>query len=159
LTTISLFFWFSQPQKSDQIEELHKQLEKQRLIYENEKYELNEKCELRQELVDEERGKYIKLKKEIALKAISTQTGKTVSLKEIESYLLKEQQKEQDVIEVRLENIKLKNQLKKKETQLKAKEELGDGLHLIDFEQLKIENQTYNEKIEERNEVCCVVCV
>ena len=31
-------------------------------------------------------------------------------------------------------------------------EELADGLHLIDFEQLKIENQTYNEKIEERNE-------
>lgn len=26
-------------------------------------------------------------------------------------------------------------------------------MHLIDFEQLKIENQTYNEKIEERNEV------
>jgi hypothetical protein len=25
-------------------------------------------------------------------------------------------------------------------------------LHLIDFEQLKIENQTLNEKIEERNE-------
>ena len=24
---------------------------------------------------------------------------------------------------------------------------------MIDFEQLKIENQTYNEKIEERNEV------
>jgi hypothetical protein len=36
---------------------------------------------------------------------------------------------------------------------LKEKEELGEGLHLIDFEQLKIENQTYNEKIEERNEV------
>ena len=36
--------------------------------------------------------------------------------------------------------------------QLKQKEELADGLHLIDFEQLKIENQTYNEKIEERNE-------
>ena len=33
------------------------------------------------------------------------------------------------------------------------KEELAEGLHLIDFEQLKIENQTYNEKIEERNEV------
>ena len=31
-------------------------------------------------------------------------------------------------------------------------EELAEGLHLIDFEQLKIENQTYNEKIEERNE-------
>ena len=42
--------------------------------------------------------------------------------------------------------------MKKRETQLKQKEELADGLHLIDFEQLKIENQTYNEKIEERNE-------
>jgi len=27
---------------------------------------------------------------------------------------------------------------------------------MIDFEQLKIENQTYNEKIEERNEVSTV---
>jgi len=35
---------------------------------------------------------------------------------------------------------------------LKAKEELAEGLHLIDFEQLKIENQSLNEKIEERNE-------
>jgi len=35
---------------------------------------------------------------------------------------------------------------------LKKKEQLADGLHLIDFEQLKIENQTLNEKIEERNE-------
>jgi len=35
----------------------------------------------------------------------------------------------------------------------RVQEELADGLHLIDFEQLKIENQTYNEKIEERNEV------
>ena len=36
---------------------------------------------------------------------------------------------------------------------LLSQEELAEGLHLIDFEQLKIENQTYNEKIEERNEV------
>jgi hypothetical protein len=32
------------------------------------------------------------------------------------------------------------------------KEQLAEGLHLIDFEQLKIENQSLNEKIEERNE-------
>lgn len=38
-------------------------------------------------------------------------------------------------------------------TSLHQQEELAEGLHLIDFEQLKIENQTYNEKIEERNEV------
>lgn len=33
-----------------------------------------------------------------------------------------------------------------------ALEEWTCRLHLIDFEQLKIENQTVNEKIEERNE-------
>jgi hypothetical protein len=42
--------------------------------------------------------------------------------------------------------------LANKEKILKKKEQLADGLHLIDFEQLKIENQTLNEKIEERNE-------
>ena len=35
---------------------------------------------------------------------------------------------------------------------MKAREELAEGLHLIYFEQLKIENQSLNEKIEERNE-------
>lgn len=29
---------------------------------------------------------------------------------------------------------------------------MADNLHVIDFEQLKIENQTLNEKIEDRNE-------
>jgi uncharacterized coiled-coil DUF342 family protein len=53
---------------------------------------------------------------------------------------------------VRIENIKLNNQLKKRKKELRSKEEFGEGLHMIDFEQLKIENQTYNEKIEERNE-------
>ncbi len=56
-------------------------------------------------------------------------------------------------VQTRHENIRLKNQLKKRESQLKSKEELAEGLHMIDFEQLKIENQTYSEKIEERNEV------
>ena len=54
---------------------------------------------------------------------------------------------------VRLENIKLRNRLKRHEQLLRQKEELAEGLHLIDFEQLKIENQSFNEKIEERNEV------
>ena len=38
------------------------------------------------------------------------------------------------------------------EQTVKQKEELAEGLHLIDFEQLKIENQALQEKIEERNE-------
>merc|ERR1739848_79010 len=54
--------------------------------------------------------------------------------------------------EVRGSNISLKNRLAKLEQALRKKDELAENLHVIDFEQLKIENQTLNEKIEERNE-------
>ena len=33
-----------------------------------------------------------------------------------------------------------------------TQEQLAEGLHMIDFEQLKINNMDLNEKIEERNE-------
>lgn len=46
----------------------------------------------------------------------------------------------------------MRNRLANQEKVLRKKEQLADGLHLIDFEQLKIENQTLNEKIEERND-------
>ena len=54
--------------------------------------------------------------------------------------------------QVRLRNISLKTTLRKLEKLLRSREQLAEGLHMIDFEQLKIENQTLNEKIEERNE-------
>eukprot|EP00967_Tisochrysis_lutea_P071949 scaffold95731_cov19-Tisochrysis_lutea.AAC.1 len=52
-----------------------------------------------------------------------------------------DQEKEEEVQRVRLKNIHLSNQLKRIEQTLRQKEELAEGLHLIDFEQLKIENQ------------------
>jgi hypothetical protein len=42
--------------------------------------------------------------------------------------------------------------LQRLEATVREKEQLAEGLHLIDFEQLKIENQSLTEKIEERNE-------
>lgn len=36
--------------------------------------------------------------------------------------------------------------------QLKQKEEMGEVLHEVDFNQLKIENQQYLEKIDEKNQ-------
>jgi hypothetical protein len=52
----------------------------------------------------------------------------------------------------RLKNAVLKTQRQKIQLQLKQKEETGDGLHVIDFEQLRIENAQYQAKIEERNQ-------
>ncbi|CAF0802055.1 unnamed protein product [Brachionus calyciflorus] len=134
------------------IENLKKQLEKEKLEAERELDELRYKCETKKEMVDQDRINFTKMKKDAAVKSVSSQTGKQLTPKDIEVYIEKERLKEVDVVTVRIENIKLKNQLRKKENELKAKEEFGEGLHMIDFEQLKIENQTYNEKIEERNE-------
>uniref|UniRef100_T2MC62 Coiled-coil domain-containing protein 96 n=1 Tax=Hydra vulgaris TaxID=6087 RepID=T2MC62_HYDVU len=102
--------------------------------------------------VDEVSKVFNDLKYNIGKNAISSHSGKKIASTDLEIYRLAEIKKEQEVIACRLENIKLKNQLKKYEMQLREKEELGEGLHLIDFEQLKIENQTFNEKIEDRNE-------
>ncbi|KAI9208579.1 uncharacterized protein BJ171DRAFT_210604 [Polychytrium aggregatum] len=91
-------------------------------------------------------------KRSTALSSENSRTGKSIPIKVLDQLEATEQRKESEVVAVRLENIKLRNKLRRHEQLLRQKEELADGLHLIDFEQLKIENQTYNEKIEERNE-------
>ncbi len=81
-----------------------------------------------------------------------SRTGKKIQANYIGMKEQSEFQKDEEVNQFRLQNIALRNRLANKEKVLKKKEQLADGLHLIDFEQLKIENQTLNEKIEERNE-------
>lgn len=53
---------------------------------------------------------------------------------------------------MRLKNSTLKVQKNKLQQQLKQKEEMGEVLHEVDFNQLKIENLQYLGKIEERNQ-------
>jgi hypothetical protein len=89
---------------------------------------------------------------EIMSKAQNSRTGKSMSKRLVEQYEQAEQRKDSDLEKVRLRNISLRTTLKKLERQFRAREQLAEGLHMIDFEQLKIENQTLNEKIEERNE-------
>jgi DNA repair exonuclease SbcCD ATPase subunit len=91
-------------------------------------------------------------KDEILAKAENSRTGMPISKRLIAQFQLTEQKKDEELEKVRLRNISLKQQLKKLEKTLKAREQLAEGLHMIDFEQLKIENQTLNEKIDERNE-------
>ena len=52
---------------------------------------------------------------------------------------------------MRLKNISLRTTLKKLEKAHRAKDQLADGLHIIDFEQLKSENSTLRSKAEERH--------
>ena len=47
--------------------------------------------------------------------------------------------------------LRLQVQVRKMEQQLHQKEDMGEVLHVVDFDQLKIENQQYLDRIEERN--------
>ena len=108
--------------------------------------------EEKEEKVESVREAFTNFKSEIAKAAENSRSGKPIPKKIIRQFEETELKKDEDVSKVRLRNINLKTQLKKLEGKLREKEQLADGLHLIDFEQLKIENQTLNEKIEERNE-------
>eukprot|EP00033_Pygsuia_biforma_P000369 GCRY01000443.1.p1 GENE.GCRY01000443.1~~GCRY01000443.1.p1 ORF type:complete len:350 (+),score=79.34 GCRY01000443.1:182-1231(+) len=112
------------------------------------KLKLDEKDEKARNL----RESFAGFKMEVALDAQNSRTGKKIPKNDIEVFQQKEAIKDGEVDKVRLKNIQLRSHHKKLENTVSQKEELADGLHLIDFEQLKIENQTHNEKIEERNE-------
>mmetsp|Transcript_1281 Transcript_1281/g.2519 ORF Transcript_1281/g.2519 Transcript_1281/m.2519 type:complete len:357 (-) Transcript_1281:137-1207(-) len=77
--------------------------------------------------------------------------GKPMAEKVLHFLEEKLRNKDSVVGKLTLKNGALKQQILKMENQLQHKEEMGEVLHVIDFDQLKIENQQYLEKIEERN--------
>ncbi|XP_038851661.1 coiled-coil domain-containing protein 96 [Salvelinus namaycush] len=114
--------------------------------------ELRQQSQEKLGLLETEWSAFMALKRDVAVTALSRRLGKQAAAVEVEQIQAAEQRRQKELVTVRLENIKLKNKTRRFEATLRAKEMLAEGLHLIDFEQLKIENQTYNEKIEERNE-------
>jgi len=90
-------------------------------------------------------------KRDIVVGAENFRTGKTVAEKMLRYMEGMAAAKDAMIEKLRLKNATLKNQIQKMEQQLQQKEEMGEVLHVIDFDQLKIENQQYLEKIEERN--------
>ncbi|KAF4758783.1 coiled-coil domain containing 96, variant 2 [Perkinsus olseni] len=91
-------------------------------------------------------------KRQVARNSEYVRSGKKIPLKVIQEVEDFELDKNSEVEEARGTHITLKNRLTKLEEELRKKDQLAEGLHLIDFEQLKIENQTLSEKIEERQE-------
>lgn len=58
----------------------------------------------------------------------------------------------QQISHLRLKYIKIRNRVTEKQEALQAVDKLGDNLRLVDYEQLKIENRGYADKVEERDE-------
>uniref|UniRef100_A0A7S3R505 CCDC113/CCDC96 coiled-coil domain-containing protein n=1 Tax=Dunaliella tertiolecta TaxID=3047 RepID=A0A7S3R505_DUNTE len=115
-------------------------------------FDMKSNLEERIKRADDVSKAYKHFRLEVARSSEHSKTGRSISDRLLAMMEHEDQEKEEEVQRVRLKNIHLSNQLKRIEQTLRQKEELAEGLHLIDFEQLKIENQSLNEKIEERNE-------
>jgi len=126
---------------------------------------LKRKNEEKKRICESEWKKVSEMKKGVCVTSVGTISRKRMTPEQVEELISAERKKDNEISIVRLENIQLKNKMEKLESSLRKKENLGNGLHLVDYEQLKVENQGYNEKIEVRNEelqltkdkVCCSV--
>lgn len=90
--------------------------------------------------------------RDVAASATFLRNSKPIAPRVMDDWIAEDMSMQSQVHEVRVQYIKLRNRNARLAAFLKQKEQLNDGLHLIDFEQLKIENTNLNEKIEERNE-------
>ncbi|KAM4854921.1 cilia- and flagella-associated protein 184 [Thomomys bottae] len=137
------------------LEELRKQEVDDLEWYQQELGQLKQQCQDKQMRVEKEWRHFQALKKQVVMQVMGScrlRGGRQAALREVEQIQALEDRKEKEMSAVRLENVQLKQSLAHFETRMRAQEDLSEGLLLIDFEQLKIENQTFNEKVEERNE-------
>jgi len=90
--------------------------------------------------------------KEELLDNAETRKGTKIPRSEIERWLSTEKQLEDDLRTLRIQSFTKSLEMNRLKKELKKMEDYFEGLHIIDFEQLKIENNTLTEKIEDRNE-------
>jgi chromosome segregation ATPase len=89
-------------------------------------------------------------RRDIVVGAENAATGKTAAEKVIRYMEERVRDKDNQVNKLHDKNAHLRNELKRMKVQLSQKEEMGETLHTIDFDQLTIENQQFKEKIDER---------
>uniref|UniRef100_A0A8C7B7D5 Cilia- and flagella-associated protein 263 n=1 Tax=Neovison vison TaxID=452646 RepID=A0A8C7B7D5_NEOVI len=91
-------------------------------------------------------------KKDI-LKTISKKKGSILATQKVMKYIEDMNRRRDNMKDkLRLKNVSLKVQRKKMLLQLRQKEEVGEALHEVDFQQLKIENAQFLETIEAKNQ-------
>eukprot|EP00736_Rhodelphis_marinus_P009798 Rmarinus@m.10051 len=101
--------------------------------------------------IAEVRKDLYEFKRDVVVGAENFRTGRPVAEKVVRYLEDKLRAKDATIDKLRLKNATLKSQIEKMRQQLQQKEEMGEVLHVIDFDQLQIENQQYLEKIDERN--------
>jgi len=135
-----------------ELEELREEIE--RMKEESDKILDNYKAEMEEADIrfSEVKKAQYEFNRDIVAGAVNTRTNKVIAEKFMRYLEDKLRSRDTLIEKLRLKNSTLKVQKKKLHLQLKQKEEMGEVLHEVDFNQLKIENSQYLEKIDERNQ-------
>ena len=95
---------------------------------------------------------FVNLKNEISAKAVFSSNYKKLSAELISDLEKAEEETNGRLQHIRTSVLRFKVDLDRQESEFRKKQKFENGLHLIDFEKLKIENQNLNEKMEGKNE-------
>jgi len=142
-------------QKADiatsEIESLKEELVRNKEHYETMLEKLKTYLEESDIEMSEVKKEFYEFKRDVVGGERNFRSGKTASEKVVRFLEEKMREKDSLIDKLNIKNAGLQTQTQKLQVALQQKEEMGEVLHVIDFDQLKIENQQYNEKIEERN--------
>uniref|UniRef100_A0A4X1UYQ6 Cilia- and flagella-associated protein 263 n=1 Tax=Sus scrofa TaxID=9823 RepID=A0A4X1UYQ6_PIG len=110
-------------------------------------------------IIEEAEIRWIEVQREVhefkkdILKTISKKKGSILATQKVMKYIEDMNRRRDNMKDkLRLKNVSLKVQRKKMLLQLRQKEEVGEALHEVDFQQLKIENAQFLETIEAKNQ-------
>lgn len=131
--------------KKNLYEETKKKYEREQQLLDQAMIESNRSIEDKVKEFSEKRER-------IAKHSIMARTNKSMPMSLLNEKNTSLKTKEDSLTVARVKYIKTKNNHRQAEDDLNQQDQLSDGLHLIDFEQLKIENQTLNEKKSEKEQ-------
>ncbi|KAK9885461.1 hypothetical protein WA026_010956 [Henosepilachna vigintioctopunctata] len=97
-------------------------------------------------------NKLINREKEIGFGLISTKTGKEIPNKVVEQLIRRQLNTTHETSVLRLKYITKRDEFAEKTAELKSLDNIGEDLSLMDYEQLKIENRSLADKLEEKEE-------
>lgn len=136
---------------TSETDELKEEIERCKNHYESLLDKLKALMEETEVEMSEVKKEHYEFKRDVVGGERNFRTGKTAADKVMRFLEEKMREKDSLIDKLTLKNTALQSQTNKLQGLLQQKEEMGEVLHVIDFDQLKIENQQYNEKIEERN--------
>ncbi|KAH0786354.1 coiled-coil domain-containing protein [Histomonas meleagridis] len=136
----------------DRLESRRNELERIKSSYETQLQKLHSEWEESDQHLNQKEEAFRKMREDAGRKTIIQRTNRPIKLADLNSKENQLSSKEFDLEQARIEFVRTKDRYKQTEAELSKQDQLSEGLHLIDFEQLKIEKQSLKEKKAEKTQ-------